>query len=380
MITGIVHEAEKRIKKPAVTPGVRVRRFRPEAPASFLYIGKRKKRTTKCLSFFTSRSFASNYTEAKNILLTLSASPSRPGFIIVDMPLNAHEFSNFVYWVRSNQWSFMIPVIYNETILNESELKKLTELNIADDIVNIEEYCTHLSSKASLFRESKIQKRETETYTDDDAQVSKEKTPLSKRVFDILIASILLIAGIPLFLLIALIIKLESRGPVIYKSKRAGRGFKIFNFFKFRTMIQGADKIIDMYADLNSYGHSATKSQFVKIKHDPRVTRFGRFLRKTSLDELPQLVNVLKGDMSIVGNRPLPLYEASVLTTDDDSERFMAPAGITGLWQVSKRGRENMNAEERISLDIEYSRKQGFVTDCRILLKTPFALLQKSDV
>ena len=96
---------------------------------------------------------------------------------------------------------------------------------------------------------------------------------------------------------------------------------------------------------------------FVKIKNDPRVTKVGMFLRNTSIDELPQLINVLKGDMSIVGNRPLPLYEAEQLTSDDWGERFLAPAGITGLWQVMKRGKGSMSEEERKALDNAYARK-----------------------
>ncbi|GAC1484709.1 MAG: hypothetical protein NVS1B13_10430 [Flavisolibacter sp.] len=103
-------------------------------------------------------------------------------------------------------------------------------------------------------------------------------------------------------------------------------------------------------------------------------------MRNTSLDELPQLFNVLKGDMSLVGNRPLPLYEAATLTTNEFVERFMAPAGITGLWQIKKRGRDEMSIDERISLDISYARKSNIIYDFWIMFNTPKALLQKSNV
>jgi lipopolysaccharide/colanic/teichoic acid biosynthesis glycosyltransferase len=119
---------------------------------------------------------------------------------------------------------------------------------------------------------------------------------------------------------------------------------------------------------------------FIKIKNDPRITKVGRFIRKTSIDELPQLVNVLKGDMSIVGNRPIPLYEAEVLTSDNYSERFLAPAGITGLWQVTKRGKSDMSNEERKQLDNTYARTYTFWGDIVLLLKTAKALLQTEDV
>lgn len=145
-------------------------------------------------------------------------------------------------------------------------------------------------------------------------------------------------------------------------------------------MVVNADTQIKELASLNQYEVQEKGPLFVKLNNDPRITKFGKFLRNSSLDELPQLFNVLKGDMSIVGNRPLPLYEASTLTTSQWAERFMAPAGITGLWQVSKRGQKEMSNEERIQLDIEYARKRNLLYDFKILLKTPGALLQNADV
>ena len=119
---------------------------------------------------------------------------------------------------------------------------------------------------------------------------------------------------------------------------------------------------------------------FVKIDNDPRVTKFGSFLRNTSLDELPQLINVLRGEMSIVGNRPLPLYEAEQLTTDMWSKRFLAPAGITGLWQVTRRGKADMSEEERKQLDVAYADNASVWNDFIILLRTIPALFQRNSV
>jgi lipopolysaccharide/colanic/teichoic acid biosynthesis glycosyltransferase len=119
---------------------------------------------------------------------------------------------------------------------------------------------------------------------------------------------------------------------------------------------------------------------FFKVSNDPRITRVGAFLRNTSLDELPQLINVLLADMSLVGNRPLPLYEAQTLTTDEWAARFMAPAGITGLWQIKKRGQDDMSVEERINLDIDYAKRNNFMYDLWIMANTPTALMQKSNV
>lgn len=146
-------------------------------------------------------------------------------------------------------------------------------------------------------------------------------------------------------------------------------------------MVAEADHKLANLKSRNQYA-SLDKNMpvFFKIRNDPRITRFGKFLRNTSLDELPQLLNVLKGDMSLVGNRPLPLYEAKTLTTDHHAERFNAPAGITGLWQISKRGQKEMSVEERIALDIDYARRNSFVHDLQIILKTPKALMQKDNV
>ncbi|HCL82385.1 MAG TPA: hypothetical protein DIC22_00355 [Chitinophagaceae bacterium] len=201
-----------------------------------------------------------------------------------------------------------------------------------------------------------------------------------KRTFDILVSITALLLLTPLFILIALAIRIESKGPIFYISKRAGRGYKIFDFYKFRTMFAGADLRINELSHLNQYAESQAKGpSFFKINNDPRVTRVGLFLRNSSLDELPQLLNVLLGDMSLVGNRPLPLYEAATLTTDLSAQRFLAPAGMTGLWQIKKRGRGDMSVEERINLDIDYANNYSFMYDLWIMANTPSALIQKSS-
>lgn len=200
----------------------------------------------------------------------------------------------------------------------------------------------------------------------------------SKRSFDILASTFLLLLFSPLCLIIAISIKLESGGPIIYRSKRAGQYFRVFDFLKFRSMHVNADQHLAKLGSLNQYGDKGTP--FLKIQNDPRITRVGRFIRKTSLDELPQLINVLKGDMSLVGNRPLPLYEAEQLCKEETAERFSAPAGITGLWQVSKRGKSEMSASERINLDIEYSRKSSLWLDVKIVFMTVPAMIQHENV
>ena len=252
------------------------------------------------------------------------------------------------------------------------------------------------------------------------------RLPMWKRTFDILFAGTAVIILSPLLIGTAIAVRAESKGKVIYKSQRVGSNYQIFNFLKFRSMYTNADKRLKELNALNQYQIEGVESSdedpeirfddlvgtpdeeenllisddfviseedfikkkektqqnaFVKIENDPRVTRVGRFIRKYSIDELPQLFNILKGDMSIVGNRPLPLYEAELLTSDAYIDRFMAPAGLTGLWQVEKRGGAGkMSAEERKQLDIKYARDFSFWLDMKIIFKTLTAFVQKENV
>lgn len=203
------------------------------------------------------------------------------------------------------------------------------------------------------------------------------KMPLGKRIFDLTVAISALIVLFPILLIVALLIKLSSKGGVFYYSKRVGTGYQIFDFIKFRSMAEGADAHLMTLSNDNSYKTDVKDCTFYKIKDDPRVTWIGKIIRKTSIDELPQLINVVRGEMSIVGNRPLPLYEAEKLTCDDWAKRFMAPAGLTGLWQVDKRGKDNLPAEERIRLDMNYADDYSFLLDFKILLMTLPAMLQR---
>ena len=201
--------------------------------------------------------------------------------------------------------------------------------------------------------------------------------PRGKRVFDVAFAlAALAVFGLPM-LAIAAAVKLTSKGPVLYRSKRIGTGYEEFEFLKFRSMVVDAEARV---ADLMSRNQYGTDGAFFKLKDDPRVTRVGRVIRNTSLDELPQLINVLRGDMSVVGNRPLPLREAETLTSEEWSERFLAPAGITGMWQTSGRGKDSMRTEDRMALDIEYARRYSPLTDLKILFKTFGAMKQDANV
>lgn len=287
--------------------------------------------------------------------------------------------------------------------------------------------------KLSLIIESEIETHENPAEA--PTSFPEYKLPMGKRIFDVLFAGFTLLMLLPLFLIIAILIKISSKGPVFYYSKRVGVGAKEFKFWKFRSMYPDADKRLKDLMHLNQYASTnksddttanavdesaeATEksrvhsngtaknrtslyadggnvvdedlhinrekgSAFFKIKDDPRITPIGKFIRNTSIDELPQLWNVIIGDMSIVGNRPLPVSEFNQLTSNEAAPRFMAPAGITGKWQVEKRGKGEMSEEERLQLDNDYAKeaeKSGLLWyDIKLILKTIPALLQKENV
>ena len=308
-----------------------------------------------------------------------------------------------------------------------------------NDTLSVNASVTELNKKIQF-----ISDRESIMFDD---QVSKKhilhfKIPLWKRLFDIFFSGLAIIILSPVFIITAIAIKLESPGPVLFKSKRVGTNYTVFDFLKFRSMYSDAEKRLkevskeagNQYAekeepaeeshatitaplgdeaeqamlalgmesdmmisddevmlvgddfvvaesDFNKEKQEEIENAFVKIENDPRVTKVGKFIRKTSIDELPQLFNILKGDMSIVGNRPLPLYEAEKLTADASIDRFMAPAGLTGLWQVEERGKGGiMSAEERKQLDIIYGQTYNFMLDMKIIFRTLTSMIQKGNV
>jgi len=184
-----------------------------------------------------------------------------------------------------------------------------------------------------------------------------------KRAFDIVFSGLALVCGLPLLLLIALAVKLSSRGPVFYRQERIGLDGEPFEMIKFRTMVVGADAMLEQVAHLNE----ADSGVLFKIRKDPRVTPLGRFLRKYSLDELPQFINVFVGQMSVVGPRP-PLENEVASYDDHTMRRLLVKPGITGLWQVS--GRSDLSWEDSVRLDMFYVENWSMMADVVIALKT----------
>lgn len=191
---------------------------------------------------------------------------------------------------------------------------------------------------------------------------------VAKRAFDLALALLLLPFVLPVCLLCALAIRLDSPGPIVFRQQRTGHNGARFGIFKFRTMVRNAEELKQVYAHLN-----VLQPPDFKIPNDPRITRVGAFLRKTSLDELPQVLNILRGEMSFVGPRPTSF---SALTYDSwHGERLDVIPGLTGLWQI--RGRGETEFDIRLRQDIEYIRSWSLWLDIKLLFFTAFAVAQQ---
>ena len=340
-----------------------------------------------------------------------------------------------ITYLRKKCKNIYIILLTDELVGEERDMYQKCGINdtlsLSASVTELNKKIQFISDRENLMFDNQISKR----------HILKFKIPIWKRVFDIVFSGLAIIVLSPVFILTAIAIKLESHGPILFKSKRVGTNYTIFDFLKFRSMYTDAEKRLkevskavgNQYAEKNEEEDTHTtiiaplgteaemammtmgmesdmmigdeevmlvgddfvvaesdfskqkeeeiNNAFVKIENDPRITKVGHFIRKYSIDELPQLFNILKGDMSIVGNRPLPLYEAEKLTADSSIDRFMAPAGLTGLWQVEERGKGGlMSAEERKQLDITYGQNYNFILDMKIIFRTLTAFVQKDNV
>lgn len=190
-----------------------------------------------------------------------------------------------------------------------------------------------------------------------------------KRIFDLAVTIPGFLILLPIFILLSVLIRIDSAGSVLYASQRVGKGGRLFRFFKFRSMVSGADRYLDHLRQYNE-----VDGPVFKMADDPRITRMGRFLRRSSLDELPQLINVLTGDMSLVGPRP-PIMEEVGEYAPWQRARLSVRPGITCLWQIS--GRSRLGFDEWMKLDLEYIENTSFWLDLKILLRTIPAVLSR---
>ncbi|GAB3897618.1 sugar transferase [Larkinella knui] len=351
-------------------------------------------------------------TSLEQALFCLDAEPTID-LVVFNDRLNSTSFLNAI---RSNPPSAKLSTI----LLTNDATIDLTAEPFRGRVIDVYQY--GYSEEAFQTRLSYLvrKKQYAESGGNAHTKPAPVRMPIGKRIFDIVLSFLLLLMISPLLLVVAILVKLDSKGPIFYGSKRVGMGYKVFNMYKFRTMRTDADQMLASMASKNMYNVNKVeepadqlcescqlagtgcqqplflddkqvcekvhfraekaKAMFSKFKEDPRVTRLGKVLRNTSIDELPQFYNILRGDMSFVGNRPLPPYEAEKLTAAGYARRFAAPAGLTGLWQVTKRGGAAVSDQERIQLDVLYAKKYSFKTDLMIVIRTLKAVWQKENV
>jgi lipopolysaccharide/colanic/teichoic acid biosynthesis glycosyltransferase len=205
--------------------------------------------------------------------------------------------------------------------------------------------------------------------------LQSKRSRFIKRTGDIVFSLSVLTLGAPVFIALALMVKSSSRGPIFYVQPRIGRDYKTFGCIKFRTMRKDSDKLLDSLLASSPELKQEFAKDF-KLKNDPRITKLGRFLRRSSLDELPQFINVLRGEMSVVGPRPIVRDELRRYGYRMNEVLAVRP-GMTGLWQVS--GRNNLTYNQRVRLDLRYSRSRNFLMDFGIVLQTIMVVLNPRD-
>ena len=363
--------------------------------------------------------FAGDHAEAEQIIKRQEDTGSLPMMILYEKGGFKFDSSRIEYLKKNFPNSYLVLVTEK---IDKDEIPKYQKMGINDTI-------HPRVSEARLLNGLEFVAKHQDLIT----AASREhqplgiyKCPIWKRTFDILFSLAAIIFLSPLLIIVSAAISLESKGPVVYKSKRVGSNYIVFDFLKFRSMYKDADKRLKEFMELNQYKEAEVdsyfdynnevtiplteeeadcencyysddtivresdflrekriknKENFIKYENDPRITKVGRVIRKYSIDELPQLINILKGDMSVVGNRPLPLYEAEKLTSDLYIDRFMGPSGLTGLWQVEKRGDSGkLSPEQRKQLDIYYAKNYSFWMDFKVILKTFTAFVQKENV
>ena len=210
-----------------------------------------------------------------------------------------------------------------------------------------------------------------ETKVARERSIQKSGYRIMKRIFDVIMSAMALVVLSPVFLVTAIAIYMEDGGGVFYTQKRVGESEKIFAIYKFRSMRLDADKIHEQMKV--EYG---SEDVSFKLKEDPRVTKVGEFIRKYNIDELPQLINILKGEMSIVGPRPLPVYEyeeEKLRYGNRYAERYQVPQGLTCKWQISDRS--EVEFEDRMQMDVDYAEECGFFMDISLIIKTALACI-----
>lgn len=322
-------------------------------------------------SFRNGYATAVNLQQGVSFLRELLMDQYRFRGIMIDVPLHKLQLEKFLQFMQGAGIEH-VPVLYVSTHLSEREVQEMITTQVVDDIVHPIRDIFTIGERMDFVGQVKKQVAAGRKDVAVTSLFNDWVYTVVKRVADIVISSLLIILLAPLMLVLAILIRLDSDGPIFHNAYRAGKGYRIFKFYRFRSTKVGTARLVSSLSQVNLFrDHGA---RFLKACDDSSVTGIGQWLRRTYMDELPQLFNVWMGDMSMVGNRPLPLNEASQLTNDAFVERFNAPAGITGLWQIHVNGDP---LRDRVQDDLMYARKKSMWLDFMILCRTPAAWWRK---
>jgi lipopolysaccharide/colanic/teichoic acid biosynthesis glycosyltransferase len=306
-----------------------------ELTGASLYIGTSAEVFSTLKETYPAILHAENLEQGGKMLEELERLQGRGTAIFLDLPLNYEEF--YVFQSRKDARSGLleVPVLMNVRNLNREQVSLVRRKKLVDELIDFKIDLNFIGEKIGIlhFIRRSIHDRKGRIRVEyKRASVQSDFNPV-KRIMNLFFSLSLIVMAFPLLALIALVIKLESRGPVLHNTYNAGRGYHIFKLFHFRTMKVGADRLAGSMIHMNTYNNFGHHPLIIQTGRDPRLTRIGRILAWSGLDKLPALFNVVLGDIALVGDRPLSLIEASSRSYQDGVDCFMHPVGMTGFWK-----------------------------------------------
>ena len=344
---------------------------------SYLYIGLNETDYTAFTTEFKT-GFSKDNLEKGIQFLNQCKGEQKVSVIFIDLPFCYTSLHVFLSEKQKLKELADVPVILNIRNLTPEEISFVRKKKMADEMVDFKVEMDSINEKIEFLRLISM------SIADNQSNIKIEKKPSSvypdtfflKRTLDIFLSIFLMAVFSPLFILIALAIKLESRGPVFYNSYRAGRGFKIFKLYHFRTMKVGADRMLNSFLKLNKYNNFGHAPVILSPENDPRITKVGHFLSKSGLNKLPSLINVLNGNLSLVGKDPLHLYEAASLTKNDSADRFVMASGLSGMWKFPRLKNNILSRNQNLKTIVIEEKKSNAFTDFLSKISTPLGSMQ----
>lgn len=343
---------------------------------SYLYIGLHSEDYPSLKTEFSS-GFTRDCLEKGISFLDQCAEDQKVSVIFIDLPFCFTSLHVFLTEKDNRKKLSDVPVILNIRNLTPEQVAVVRKKKMADELVDFKVEMASIKEKIAFLQviRASISEKQDSIRVEQNPSSIYPDTFFLKRTLDIMLSSVLLFVLSPVFMIIALAIKLESRGPVFYNSYRAGRGYNIFKLYHFRTMKVGADRMLNSFLRLNKFNNFGHAPVQMRIENDPRITRVGHFLLKSGLYKLPSLINVLIGNMAIIGNNPLYLYEATSLTSNETAERFAGPTGLTGLWRFT--GPASAKSDGKIvSTEVSELKKKNVLTELVSMFNTPIESVQ----